>query len=73
MTRELSAVEKLNNQLILGQCRIGRNAAREIAERVTQEHGFWDFEERKAASQPEPGRPVLTLLPGGGQSRHRAA
>lgn len=62
--RDQSPVERLNNQLVLGQCRIGHDAAREIARRITGEHGFWDYEERKRAAQPaQIARPVLTLVP----------
>lgn len=63
--RDQSAVERLNLQLILGQCRIGNAAAREIAHRITGEHGFWDFEERKRAHEVQEARPMLTLIHGG--------
>lgn len=67
MTRKLTEWEKLDNQLILGQCRIGEEAARDIARRITNQHGFWDYEERKRAQRARNGRGRLTLLPGGGQ------
>lgn len=31
------------------RCRIGPEAAREIAQRIEGQHGFWDYEERRAA------------------------
>lgn len=72
MTRELTPRQRLDNQLILGQCRVGADAAREIARRITGQHGFWDFEERKRVAGTQSSRPVLTLLPGG-QSMDKAA
>lgn len=73
MTRDLTPWERLETQLIRGQYRIGREAARDIAEKITEEHGFWDFEERKRAFEAENARPVLTLLPGGNTVEHEAA
>ena len=72
MTRELTPAQRLGNQITLGQCRIGNEAARAIARRVTDEHGFWDFEERKRASQVQVERPMLTVIHGG-QSEGMAA
>jgi hypothetical protein len=65
MTRKLTPREELDNQLLLGQCRVGPEAAREIARRITSQHGFWDYAERKRAQRAQTIRPVLTLLPGG--------
>ena len=42
--------EVLEEQLLFRRCRIGRDAARDIAQRVEAGHGFWDFEERKRAA-----------------------
>lgn len=70
MTRKLTVedrlanqtpAQRLENQLILGQCRIGAEAAREIARRITGQHGFWDFEERKRAAQVRAENRVITL------------
>lgn len=46
-------VDKLEEQLLFRRCRIGQDAAREIARRVEDGHGFWDFDVRK---QPEGGQ-----------------
>lgn len=43
-------VDVLEEQVLFRRCRIGRDAAREIARRVEGGHGFWDFESRKATS-----------------------
>lgn len=70
MTRELTPRQQLDNQLILGQCRVGPDAAREIARRITSQHGFWDLAERKRAhGAAQNRRVVLTLLPGGQSTR----
>lgn len=69
MTRELTPRQRLDNQLLLGQCRVGPDAAREIARRITGQHGFWDFAERKRAQQTQNRGVVLTLLPGGQRAR----
>lgn len=42
--------ERLECDVAHGRCRIGADAAREIARRIEGEHGFWDFEERKAVN-----------------------
>ena len=47
--------EVLEEQLLFRRCRIGREAARDIARRVEGEHGFWDFEERKRALEGQAG------------------
>jgi hypothetical protein len=73
MTRELTPAERLDNQVTLGQCRIGNEAARAIARRVTDEHGFWDYEERKLAQQSQPARSVLTVIHGERQPEDLAA
>jgi hypothetical protein len=44
-----TAVEKLADDLLFRRCRIGRDAAREVAQRVQDGHGFWDFKARKSA------------------------
>lgn len=44
-------VDVLNEQLLFGKCRVGRDAAREIARRVEAGHGFWDFDQRKRTSE----------------------
>ena len=38
MTRKLTEMERLDNQLILGQYRVGPEAAREIARREIRSH-----------------------------------
>lgn len=72
MTRKPTPKQWLQNELILGRCRIGEEAAREIARTVTDQHGFWDFEERKRAHRAQSMRERLTLLPGGGQTAKAA-
>lgn len=41
-------VDELEEQLLFRRCRIGRSAAREIAQRIEGQHGFWDIDMRKA-------------------------
>lgn len=71
-----SAVDELADQLTLGRCYVGPDAARAIAQRIEGEHGFWDYEARKNASAPqaEPSLPVrpdelLVVQQAGGESR----
>lgn len=45
--RERTELERLEDQLILRQYRVGPDAARTIAQRIEKGHGFWDYEERK--------------------------
>lgn len=40
--------EKVWGQIERGEVRVGHAAAREIARRIEQRGGFWDFEARKA-------------------------
>lgn len=35
-------VDELEGQLLFRRCRIGRGAARAIAQRIEGQHGFWD-------------------------------
>jgi hypothetical protein len=58
-------VDRLADQLTLGQYRVGPEAARDIAERVTGEHGFWDFEERKAAHLAQIAQSVKVITVSG--------
>lgn len=51
--RPQTAEERLAKDLLFRQCRAGRDAAREIAQRVQASHGFWDLEERKRARQAQ--------------------
>lgn len=64
MTRKQTAVEELETQLLFRRCRIGASAAREIAREITSQHGFWDFDERKAAQQTSEAT-VIALVPAG--------
>lgn len=73
MTRKLTEPERLECQLIRGQYRVGPEAARDIARRITDEHGFWDFKQRRRRYRKAQREQVtLTLLPGG-QADDRAA
>lgn len=42
-------VDQLAVKVATGSCRVGPEAAREIARKVEDQHGFWDYEERRAA------------------------
>lgn len=72
MTRKLTEMERLECQLIRGQYRVGPEAAREIARRVTDDHGFWDFEERRRAARRLMLVPV-DVLPQGDEAVQEAA
>jgi uncharacterized protein (UPF0210 family) len=42
--------DRLVNQVVLGKVRVGPDAARDIARRIEEEHGFWDYQERRSAA-----------------------
>lgn len=55
MMRPLTELQKSEIDVYTGRCRIGPDAAREIARRIQGDHGFWDYEERRRsfeAAQP---------------------
>lgn len=45
-TLRVTEEDLLWTRLALGQIRVGRDAARKIAARITAEHGFWDHPDR---------------------------
>lgn len=51
----------LEEQLLFRRCRVGNEAARDIARRVEAAHGFWDFEERKRAHEAQTATSVETI------------
>jgi hypothetical protein len=44
---------------------------REIARRITEEHGFWDFDERKAAHRSQAAQSAEVVPVAGGEDPHR--
>lgn len=48
--RRLTEEDRLRNQVLSDKVRIGPEAAREIARRIEQQHGFWDFTVRRSNS-----------------------
>lgn len=59
--RQPTEIERLATDLYTGRCRAGREAAREVAARITEQHGFWDYEERKRACEIRNAQPVAVL------------
>lgn len=51
MSAYRTQLDVLGEQLLFRRCRIGHEAAREIARRIQDQHGFWDFDERKRSQE----------------------
>lgn len=50
LRRPRTEAERLGYQIAAGKVRVGPDAARAIARRIEQQHGFWDFPERRTAA-----------------------
>lgn len=49
-SRRNKEADKVHIEVAMGRCRIGPEAAREIARKIERQHGFWDYQERRSAT-----------------------
>lgn len=50
LLERLTEEKRLTLQIAADQAAVGPDAARKIARRIEDQHGFWDYNERKAAA-----------------------